>query len=157
MNPLNTLLSDPSLTQFSFDEIGLSWLLATAAFVTVFSLVLAWLGTFIIYVKSDFLKRVFPATHNLIRSHIDYLMMASLLGVIYMACVFLNVALPKAIIAILCFGALYNPFGFIIKAINPKAGHSDTFMGKLGVCLGFVPATIGFGYSMSAVLAALVA
>jgi len=98
---------------------------------------------------------MFPATHNLIRSHIDYLMMATLLGVIYFACVHLAITLPKSIIAILCFGALYNPFGFIVKAVNPKAGQAETWLGKLGVCIGFVPATIGFGYSMLAVLFAL--
>ncbi len=57
---------------------SMSWLLITAAGVTIFSLLLAWLGTLIIYAKIESLRKVFPATHNLIRCHVDYLIMASL-------------------------------------------------------------------------------
>lgn len=151
---MNELISD-GLPTASFSDISMAWLLVVAAFVTLFSLFEAWLATFILYAKVTFLKRLFPASHNLIRSHVDYLMMASLLGVIYFACLHLHITLPDSIIVILCIGALYNPFGFVIKSMNPNAGNSDTFLGKLMVCVGFLPATIGFGYSMFAVLQVL--
>lgn len=156
---MNELIS-PELANLTapaqgLNTISMSWLLAVAAFSTLFSLLLAWLGTFILYAKVEGLKKLFPATHNLIRAHIDYLMMTMLLSVIYFICLHLSIVLPDSIIVILCIGALYNPFGFIVKAINPKAGQSDSFFSKLGVCLGFVPATIGFGYSMVAILMAL--
>ena len=83
-------------------------------------------------------------------------MMTALVGFIYLALDHLQIELPKAIIVILCIGVLYNPFGFVLKAINPKAGNSDTVMGRIIVCAGFLPATIGFGYSMIAILNALI-
>lgn len=139
------------------DTAMLDWILIVAAGITLFSLGQAWLATLIVYGEIKALKKIFPATHNLIRSHIDYLMMASLLGVVYFGCLHLSITLPDAIIVILCFGAIYNPLGFMLKAISPGLGHDGSMRTKLGVCLGFLPATIGFGYSMSAILIALLA
>jgi len=139
----------------NLSEVSMTWLLVTAAGVLLFSLVEAWLATLIVYGKVALLKKMFPATHNLIRSHVDYLMMTSLLGVTYFLCIHLNIVLPKAIIILLCIGVIYNPFGFFIKAINPNAGQSETLLGKIGVCVAFLPTTIGFGYAMITVIAVL--
>lgn len=141
---------------FSFTQISMEWLLATAALVMILSLALAWIATLIIYGQVKSLKKVFPATPNLIRAHIDYLMMSMLLVAFYFACTHLGIALPAAIIAILCFGVLYNPFGFVLKAINPKTGQAETLAGKILVCSGFLPATIGFGYASVAILSTLI-
>ncbi|MFT7372809.1 MAG: hypothetical protein ACI9T9_001499 [Oleiphilaceae bacterium] len=148
---INTVVPSASLS-----EVTMSWLLVVAAGVMVFSLFEAWLATLIIYGKVKFLKKIFPATHNLIRSHVDYLMMTSLLLVSYFICLHLNIILPKWVIVLLCIGVIYNPFGFFIKAINPKAGQSDTFLGKVIVCVAFLPTTIGFAYTMCTVIAVLV-
>lgn len=134
---------------------SMSWLLMTAAGVTIFSLLLAWLGTLIIYGKIESLRKMFPATHNLIRCHVDYLIMASLLGLVYFSCLHLAIVLPTSIVVILCIGVIYNPIGFFFQAIDPKFGKSDTVTGRLAVCLGFLPATIGFAYAMGAVLVRL--
>ena len=147
---INTVVPTVSLS-----EVSMSWLLVVAAGVMLFSLFEAWLATLIIYGKVTFLKKIFPATHNLIRSHVDYLMMTSLLIVSYFVCLHLSIVLPKWVIIMLCIGVIYNPFGFFIKAINPKAGQSDTAFGKFMVCAAFLPTTIGFGYTMCSVLAVL--
>lgn len=149
-NVINSALPSASLS-----EVSMAWLLVVAAGVMIFSLFEAWLATLIIYGKVKFLKKIFPATHNLIRSHVDYLMMTSLLLVSYFICVHLNIILPDWIIVLLCIGVIYNPFGFFIKAINPKAGQSETFLGKLTVCIAFLPTTIGFSYTMVMVIAVL--
>ena len=135
---------------------NMPWLLVTAAGVTLFSLVLAWLGSLIIYGKIAALRRVFPATHNLIRCHVDYLIMAALLGLVYFSCLHLGIVLPTAVVVILCIGVIYNPIGFFFQAIDPNFGKSDTLAGRISVCLGFLPATVGFGYAMIAVMARLV-
>lgn len=139
----------------NFQHTEMRWLLIIAAFAALISLIEAWLATFIIYGKSQRLKQWFPATHNLIRSHIDYLMMTFLLGVIYFMCQHLNIVLPTTIIVLLCFGALYNPVGFIIKAINPKSGNNLNTLGKLSLYIGFLPTTIGVSYPMVMILMAL--
>lgn len=143
-------------TPISLSEISLSWLLATAAFAMLFSLFEAWLATLIVYGKVGFLKKIFPVPHNLVRSHVDYLIMTTLLCVSYFLCLHLAIELPKWLIVTLCFGVIYNPFGFFVKAINPKAGNADTPFGRAIVCLSFVPTTLGFGYVMVMVAGKLV-
>ena len=130
----------------------MEWLLATASISILLSLILDWLATLIIYAKVHFLKAIFPVPHNLVRAHIDYLIMASLLGVAYFGCLFLLIELPSIIIVLLCLGVLYNPVGFVVQANNPKAGKSDKFLARLFVCVGFLPTTIGFGYTFTVIL-----
>lgn len=153
---MNNIAPDAMLPTASLDEISMSWLLITAAGIMIFSLIEAWLATLIIYGDVKALKKIFPATQNLIRSHVDYTIMTALIGFVYFSCLHLNIVLPDAIIVILCIGVIYNPLGFFVKAINPKAGQSETLAGKISVCVGFLPTTIGFGYVMFAIVAALV-
>jgi len=149
MNQLN------ALSTVSLAETPMLWLLVVAAGAILLSLLEAWLATLIVYCKLSALKKVFPATHNLIRSHIDYLMMATLLSITYFICHHLAIELPLWVIITLCFGAIYNPFGFLVKAINPQAGNADTVFGRIMVCAGFLPTTIGFGYPMVVILGRL--
>lgn len=146
MNSMN------ALSTVSLSETPMLWLLVIAAGAVLFSLLEAWLATLIVYGKVSALKKVFPATHNLIRSHIDYLMMATLLTVTYFICLHLAIELPLWVIIILCFGAIYNPFGFLLKAIKPQAGNAETVFGRVLVCAGFLPTTIGFVYPMGVIL-----
>lgn len=141
---------------FSFTEISLSWLIMTAAIVLLFSLFEAWLATLIVYGRVTFLKKIFPVPHNLVRSHVDYLIMATLLCVSYFLCLHFNIVLPEWLIAILCFGVIYNPFGFFVQAMNPKIGKAETTIGRIAVCTSFVPTTLGFGYVFLTVIAQLV-
>ncbi len=134
---------------------AMSWLLITAAGVTLFSLALAWLGSLIIYGRIAALKNVFPATHNLIRCHVDYLIMAALLGLVYFSCLHLGIVLPTAMVVILCLGVIYNPIGFFFQAIDPGFGKSETVAGRVMVLLGFLPATLGFGYAMIVIMTRL--
>ncbi len=150
MNSMNTL------STVSLSETPMLWLLVTAAGAVIFSLLEAWLATLIVYGKVNALKKVFPATRNLILSHVDYLMMATLLSVTYFICLHLSIELPLWVIIVLCFGAIYNPFGFLLKAINPRAGNADTVFGRVFVCAGFLPATIGFAYPMVVILGRLI-
>lgn len=133
-------------------NLELTDLLGTAAICMILSLILAWLGSMIIYAKIKFLKRLFPATHNLIRAHIDYLMMTGLLVITYFLMVHLQINLPDFVILALCVGALYNPFGFIVIAVKPKMANPETLSEKALILTGFIPATLGFGYSMILVI-----
>lgn len=146
---------ESNLPSVSFSDISDTWILFTAALILVISLVEAWIATLIYYGGVKSLKKVFKAPQNLIRSHVDYTIMTALLGVAYFSIVHLQLDIPKAIIALLCFGAIYNPFGFLLKSINPKAGQSDTVVGKIIVCAAFLPTTIGFGYIMIEVMSTL--
>jgi len=135
--------------------ISLDYFLITAAISMLISLSLAWLASFILYAKVQTLQSIFPGTHQLIRAHIDFLLMAILLVMSFYLCERLVISLPDSIILLTCFGALYNPLGFIMLAIKPEMANPVSFLEKLRVLLGFLPATIGYGYIMLAVLASL--
>lgn len=135
--------------------LDLSLLLITAAICMLISLGLAWLASLILYLKLARLKRIFPATHQLIRAHIDYLLMFGLLVITYFLSTHLELALPVWVIALLCLGSLYNPFGFIILAMKPKMANPETIAEKARILIGFLPATLGYGYVMISVITAL--
>ena len=137
--------------------LDLSLLLITAAVCMLISLGLAWLASLILYLNLARLKRIFPATHQLIRAHIDYLLMFGLLVITYFLSTHLELVLPMWVIALLCLGSLYNPFGFIILAMKPKMANPETTAEKARILIGFLPATLGYGYVMISVIAALTA
>ncbi|KZY30708.1 MULTISPECIES: hypothetical protein [unclassified Oleiphilus] len=124
------------------------YLLLTAAFSLLLSLALAWLASFILYADIKALKRLFPASHQLIRAHIDYILMCLLLVACYYLNEKLSLELPGWVIYTTCFGALYNPFGFIVLAIKPHMAKPKSTSDKARILLGFLPATIGYGYIM---------
>ncbi len=136
-------------------QLDLSLLLITAAICMLVSLGLAWLASLILYLKIAPLKRIFPATHQLIRAHIDYLLMFGLLVISYFLSTHLELALPAWAIVLLCLGSLYNPFGFIVLAMKPKMANPETAAEKARILIGFLPATIGYGYVMLRVIDAV--
>lgn len=128
-------------------------LLLTAAVCLLVSLGLAWVASFILYMKTAWLKKVVKANHQLIRAHIDYILMCLLLISTYYLCQEREILLPAWSIVTACIGALYNPFGFIVLAFKPKMANPETALEKARVLLGFLPATIGFSYPMIQVIA----
>ena len=132
-----------------------NWLLAVAAASLVLSLTLAWIASFLVYTKTAWLGRIFVAPFQLVRAHIDYLLMSLLLVMVFYLEERLALALPPAVIVLLCIGSLYNPFGFIALAIRPELGRPETRAAQIRILLGFTPATLGYGYAMLAVLAKL--
>tara|TARA_B100001063_G_C16529024_1_gene435487 strand:- start:261 stop:674 length:414 start_codon:yes stop_codon:yes gene_type:complete len=127
-------------------------LLLFAAICLIISLGLAWVASFILYAKTAWLKRLVKANHQLIRAHIDFLLMSLLLVVTYYLCQERGIVLPKWCIITACIGAIYNPLGFIVLAFKPKMANPETRFEKARVLLGFLPATIGFAYPMIQVI-----
>lgn len=133
------------------------WLLAVAAASLIVSLILAWIASFLVYTKPARLAAVFVAPFQLVRAHIDYLLMSLLLVMVFHLNERLGLDLPPSVIVLLCVGSVYNPLGFVVMAIRPQLGRPTTRAGQLGILLGFLPATLGYGYAMMAVLANLAA
>lgn len=107
------------------------------------ALVQAWLMTGVRYFDLAWVKRMFPNYRNLIRSHVDYLMMTSLIFSMYLVLNYLELVLPTVIYWLIFIGAIYNPFGFLIEAIKPDIVDGGGPMMKLGTVLAFMPLTIG--------------
>jgi len=114
-----------------------------------------WLLALIIYADVKALKKRFPGQRDLVRSHVDYVLMGALLFGSYLLIKHMALDLPPTAIGALVLGAVYNPFGFLIKAVNPDLAMAKSKAGQVGILLGFIPATYGFGYLCIKIMLAL--
>lgn len=132
-----------------------AWLLGTAAFALVVSLTQAWIVSMIYYLRVSFLRAIFPSPHQLIRSHVDYCIMIGLLCFLYFSTTYLEITLPNIIVFLICLGALWNPFPFVFLALEKDVEAKRRNMSaaeRALLCIGFLPLTIGFGYTATLIL-----
>ena len=83
------------------------------------ALVQAWLIVVSYANREGLVVRIIPGSRDLLRSHIDYLMMAQFLFVFYVAFRFMALVAPVWLVAVLVFGSFFNPFAFFIRAMRP--------------------------------------
>lgn len=132
------------------------FLLPVAASVClIMALLEAWLLTAARYLKWCWVKKVFPNYRDLVRSHIDYLIMSAIIFVVFLVLLQLQINPPSLILWLTLIGAIYNPFGFILQAIKPDIVGEDT-LSKVGVVIGFLPLSIGLGWCVVTILVASV-
>ncbi|MEM8707161.1 MAG: hypothetical protein AAGE98_11940 [Actinomycetota bacterium] len=122
-------------------------LFLAAGICIVVSLVLAWLASLGLYLRVPIVLKVFPAAHQLVRAHIDYLLMALLLGGLALTADAQGVDLPTATEWLMVIGAFYNPIGFIVLATRPGEKGPRDGLETWATIVGFVPATLGFGHA----------
>lgn len=124
------------------------YLLPLAAAICLLSaLIQGWILTMDRYLKISSIKKYFPNYRDLVRSHIDFLMMAALIFSLYLVIIALGIVLPAFVLWLILIGALYNPFGFFIQAIFPGIADGGSIVAKIGVVLGFLPLSIGLAWS----------
>jgi hypothetical protein len=132
------------------------WLLGTAAIALLVSLTQAWIVSMIYHLRVGFLRSIFPSPHQLIRSHVDYCIMIGLLCFLFFSTLHLDVKLPNIIVFLTCLGALWNPFPFVFLALEKDVEAKRRNMSgaeRALLCVGFLPLTIGFGYTAVLILA----
>ncbi len=123
--------------------MGLSAFAVTGALCLFMALAEAWLLV-ALRATGDALARLLPNRADLLRSHIDYLMMALFLFVFYGSCRLTGAAPANGLIAAACLGAFFNPFAFLVQAMRPafkETPPAGLFAAILASC---VATTIGF-------------
>ena len=95
--------------------------------------------------SSAVMKRWIPNYQNLLKSHIDFLMMTGLLFIFFLLFTHFRVTPPAFIVAAMSVGSLGNPLGFLALAIKPDLSQRPTspFGAIMTVC--FTLTTIGYG------------
>jgi hypothetical protein len=109
------------------------------------ALVEAWLLVALLASSDGALQRLLPNRADLVRSHIDYLMMALFLLTFYGLCRHTGTAPPALLISAACLGAFFNPFAFLVHAARPDFKSAPPAMFFALVMLSCVATTIGFG------------
>lgn len=120
------------------------------------ALIEAWLLVALLAPTGETLQRLIPNRADLIRSHIDYLMMALFLFVFYGLCRLTGAAPADWLIIAACVGAFFNPFAFLVHAVRPDfkvAPPAALFAAIISSC---VATTIGFAASAWTIAVAVV-
>lgn len=116
-----------------------------ASICLIMALIQAWILTAFRYLRIQAVKKIFPNYKDLVRSHIDYLIMSALIFCTWLVLLQLQLQVPTLILWLTFIGALYNPFGFVLQAIKPDIVGDDV-LSKIGVVVGFLPLSIGLGW-----------
>jgi len=122
-----------------------AYFILAAAICLGFALLQAWL--LVARFASDVgpVARIIPGKADLLRSHIDYLMMAQFLFVFYALHQYLAVAPPAWLVAATCLGSFFNPFAFMIRALRPHYLTNPPPPFMIMITLSCLATTVGYG------------
>ena len=68
---------------------------------------------------SSSVRRLFPSVPNLLKAHIDYLLMTGLLMIFYLLFAYFRLSVSPVILVAISVGSMMNPVGFLVLAIKP--------------------------------------
>ena len=120
----------------------LSVLVVTGSLCLLITLVLAWC---LVGVRSSaFMKRLFPNYQNLLKAHLDYLMMTGLLMIFFLLFNHFGVSPSRLVVLATSVGSFMNPVGFILLAIKPGLNQQPTSPFGAIMAGSFTLTTIGY-------------
>ena len=122
----------------------MAFLVTGASIFLIISLALAWLATAVRIMRVPALQRIFPASDNIIKSHIDYLLMALLIIAFYLLGKQLNVVYPAWVIWSMLIGGFSNPFTFMMVAMHAPEAFKPGPLFVIGTMASFIITTVGF-------------
>ena len=95
--------------------------------------------------SSAMMKRWIPGYQNLLKSHIDFLMMTGLLFVFFLLFKQLRVTPPAFVVVAMSAGSLGNPLGFLALALKPDMSQRPASPFGVIIVGSFMMTTIGYG------------
>jgi|GEM_PF-640403 len=114
---------------------------ATGAVLIMMSIAAAWLVVAGRYLSLDAVKKYIRDDEKLVKAHVDYIMMGSVLLIFYA----LGMHFPSFIVLLACLGALTDPSLFVFLSLKPdvnkKLGGSFSVISTIS----FLSATVGIG------------
>ena len=119
-------------------------LTVTGSVCLIITLLEAWSLTGIRHLNWQFCKRWFPSDQNLLKSHLDYLMMCTLLFASAALLDLWQVNLSLIVLWSACLGSLLNPFGFLLMAVKPDIAKGGNKLFSAAMATSFLLTTIGY-------------
>lgn len=113
-------------------------LVAGGSLCLLLGLVEAWLLVALSLNPHGKLAGWIPGRDDLLKSHIDYLLMSMLLYLFYLLFSHFQLHVPPLLLAVMLFGSLGNPLLFLLRAMRPvwKEAPSVRFRVLMGIsCL----------------------
>jgi hypothetical protein len=124
------------------------FLLAFAGLCLTIALAIAWVLGVTLFFPDGVLAGFLVERADIIRAHIDYLMMAQFLFIFFLLFRQYSIDPPVWVVAACCFGAFFNPLAFLVRGLTPKPAIAAVipvephFPFQAG--LSFTLTTIGF-------------
>jgi len=146
----------------SLDEIPtrlpsrIAFLLGFAALRLAIALAIAWAFGVTLFFPKGYVAGFIYERADLIRAHVDFLMMAQFLLVFVILFKQYEITPPRWIILFCCRGAFFNPVGFLRRGLTPKIVPAPIVEPHfpLRAAVSFSLITIGFLVSVGLVAAA---
>lgn len=90
------------------------------------------------------MARMIPGRQDLLRSHIDYLMMSQFLFIFFVLFKSLSLDVPFWVVACACIGSFFNPLAFLIRAIKPVYLEQAPLPFTLMISVSCILTTVGY-------------
>ncbi|QFY42792.1 hypothetical protein F6R98_09310 [Candidatus Methylospira mobilis] len=95
-------------------------LLAFAGFCLAIALIIAWVLGVTLFFPQGVLAGYIYERADIIRAHVDYLMMSQFLFIFFLLFRQFAVNPPLWVVGACCFGAFFNPLAFLKRGLAPK-------------------------------------
>lgn len=96
------------------------FLLAFAGLCLTLALAIAWVLGITLFFPDGVLAGFLVERADVIRAHVDYLMMAQFLFIFFLLFRQYSIDPPAWVIAACGFGAFFNPLAFLLRGLTPK-------------------------------------
>ncbi|PPK74030.1 hypothetical protein B0F87_11281 [Methylobacter tundripaludum] len=124
------------------------FLVAFAGLCLAIALAIAWVLGVTLFFPDGVLAGLLVERADIIRAHIDYLMMSQFLFIFFLLFRQYAIDPPVWVVVACCFGAFFNPLSFLVRGLTPKPSVIATipveahFPFQAG--LSFTLTTVGF-------------
>ena len=125
-----------------------------ASVFVIISLALAWLATAVRIMQIPKLQERFPSSDHIVKSHIDFLLMALLLIGFYLLANTFGITYPAWAVWSMVIGGFTNSFTFILVAMQTTEDFKPGPLFAIGTTASFIITTLGFGAASIMVLLA---
>jgi len=124
--------------------MNLALLAVVGSVCLIVALIQAWLIIAVIAGEDGPMNKLIPNAKELIRSHIDYLMMAQFLFVFYGLFRLMQLSPSIWIVVAMCAGSFFNPFGFFVRALRPSYIKSPPSVFTAFMTTSCIATTVGY-------------
>ncbi len=120
------------------------WLVVIGALCLCVALVEAWMMVAVFSNPKGGLARLVPGGQDLLKSHIDYLMMSQLLFIFYLLFAHFGVKASPFLVFAMCVGSVGNAGLFLIRAVRPSLKEKPTPPFRMTMLASCVLTTLGY-------------
>lgn len=123
----------------------MQYLLIVGSLCLAMALIQAWLLVAVFASDDSPMLKFIPGRQDLLKSHIDYLMMAQFLFIFFMLFRTLALVPPTWVLVAMSVGSFFNPFAFFVRAIRPTYLKAPPVVFTATITVSCILTTVGYG------------